>query len=663
MFEEKLRPGMTLGRYPQRQETWPGALETHTRRALDAVKFYGQQRKFKLRTVVNKIACHENAIKNLSEQQMTAHIQQLRQKLLRHGLQEELIALSFATVREVAWRVLGKRHFDVQLLGGWVMMHGMIAEMETGQGKTLAATLTTCTAALAGIPVHVVTANDYLAERDTKLLRHLYKRMGLTVAAVVDGMETPQRKAAYACDIVHSTSQQIAFDYLRDRMEMGEEIGKLRLQFKHIHSEQQSQESPFLLRGLCFTIIDEADSLLIDEAKTPLIISATRPDAEQQLYADALFLATSLDKKTDYTLDEQQNRVTLSDAGKTRLEQLAESLGESWSSRRRREIMVIQALKARYLFHKDKHYLVRDEKVQIIDPLTGRVMPDRSWEHGLHQLVEAKEGCEISAERDPLARISYQRFFKRYLRLAGMSGTVTEVAGELNAVYGLRVIKIPTHKPSCRQMLPEHLYKTTEQKSRAVINQVRRLHQQGRPVLIGTCSVMDSEKISAILAEEGLTHQVLNARQDQEEARIIARAGYPASITVATNMAGRGTDIQLGADVKARGGLHVIATARNEARRIDRQLYGRCARQGDPGSADAYLSLQDEEIEIFYSPAMLQLCSWFVQDEKPLPNWLGTMLVVIPQRWTEYKHHRLRRHLIKQDKQQAKTLAFTGRME
>jgi len=660
----KLRPGSALGLYPQRHEKWPGTLETQTRLAVAKIKHLFARHKYTLKYIVKRVNAFEQGIAKLSASEMRKHIKLLRIRLHQNGLQDNLVAEAFAIVREVSNRTLGKRHFDVQLLGGWVMMNGMLAEMETGQGKTLTATLPACTAALAGIPVHVVTANDYLAARDEEILRPLYRQMGLTSASVVDGMETEDRKKAYQCDIVHSTSQQITFDYLRDRMEMGDEIGALQIQLKQLQNQQQQKPSAFLLRGLCFTIIDEADSLLIDEAKTPLIISQTRQSDEQtQSYSDALYLATSLDNNADFKVNEQHQDIKLTDAGKDQLSELAATLDDSWQQRRRREIMVTQALKATKLFIKDKHYLVRDDKIEIIDALTGRAMPDRSWEHGLHQLIEAKEGCEITGERDPLARIGYQKFFKRYLRLSGMSGTVTEVAGELNRVYGLRVIKIPTHQQSKRKMQSEKVFKTSEQKWHAFIQKVSKVHKTGRPILIGTNTVADSEKVSAILTEHKLLHQVLNALQDQQEADIIAMAGQLNGITVATNMAGRGTDIGLGVGVKELGGLHVIATTRNDARRIDRQLYGRCGRQSDPGSAEAFMSLQDENMAEFYSPAMLNVIAGFCGNNKPLPRWLGNIILALPQKWTERSHHQMRSMLIKQDKQQAKMLSFTGRVE
>jgi preprotein translocase subunit SecA len=664
MLEHPLKPGLKRGHYPQKQEAWPSLLERQTQQVLSTAKQVLRRHQYKLNFIVNKVNSHEPSISKLTDSALQEHIGQLRINLQRHGLQKKWIYQSFATIREVSYRALGKRHFDVQLLGGWVLLNGLIAEMATGEGKTLTATLASCTAALAGIPVHVMTANDYLATRDEQLLRPLYQWLGITSASIIDGMPNEIRIQAYKSDIIHATSQQIAFDYLRDRMEMGDDIGKLQIQFNQIQCEQQQKPMPFRLRGLCFAIIDEADSLLIDEAKTPLIISSTRQNEEQnQIYCDANYLATSLAKKTDFIINEQNQNVSLTAAGKNKITELAMSLDAYWKLRKRREFMVTLALKANYLFRRDEHYLVRDNKVEIIDALTGRVMPDRSWEQGLHQLIEAKEGCEITGERDSMAKISYQKFFNRYLRLSGMSGTVTEVTTELKNIYGLHVIKIPTHRLSRREMTSERVYKTDEQKWQAFINRIEALHQQGRPILIGTQTVADSEKVSALLYRHDLPHQVLNAQQDRMEAKIIAKAGQLDSITVATNMAGRGTDIALGEGVEAVGGLHVISTGRNEARRIDRQLYGRCARQGDPGSAEAYLSLQDEKLIKFYSSSILKIIAGFCQDNQSLPDWLGNIIQTIPQKCTEYKHARVRRLLIDQEQQQANTLAFTGRME
>ncbi len=655
---------MTRGLYPQRQEKWPDALEIEARLLASRIRHLWMRHKYNLKYVVNRVDFHAQAIEKLSEQAMAEHINDLRRQLLRQGLEERLVLQAFATVREMAHRTLGQRHFDVQLLGGWVMMNGMIAEMETGEGKTLTASLPACTAALAGVPVHILTANDYLADRDEQLLKPLYQQLGIRSAAVIGGMESESRKMAYQCGIVHSTGQQVAFDYLRDRMEMGNDIGDLQIQLRQLQNRQQQRSSAFLLRGLCFAIVDEADSLLIDEARMPLIISRTgQTEAQKQIYFDALYLATSLENGTDFNIDEQRQEVGLTVAGKQKLSVLAAPLDEYWLQRRHRETMVLTALKAERLLRCNEHYLLRDGKVEIIDAVTGRAMPERSFEHGLHQLIEAKEGCEITAETNPLARISYQRFFKRYLHLSGMTGTAVEARRELHGVYGLRVLKIPVHKLSRRKIYPEKVYGDAEQKSAAFVKKVTALHRQGRPVLIGTRTVAESEAVSRVLLENGLSHQVLNALQDRQEAEVIAKAGQLNKITVATNMAGRGTDITLGTGIEALGGLHVIATERNESRRIDRQLYGRCGRQGDAGSGEAFMSLQDETLVVFYPAAVLGLVAKLCRDNKPLPGFLGKVLLALPQKWVEYRHYQLRRLLMKQDRQRARTLSFTGREE
>jgi len=650
--------------YSQQMDEWPGFLESQSRKFVDKVTYQFQRHQYSVAYISKQVSRYETDITTLSDEELKHRVQHLKSELIQKGLQDNLVHQSFALIREVANRVLKLRHFDVQLLGGWVMLNGMVAEMETGQGKTLTATLPACTVAMAGIPVHIVTANDYLAERDEETLRPLYQWLGLSSSSILDRTELEFRQQAYQAHIVHSTSQQIAFDYLRDRMTMGEDVGSMQIEFKQRQYQHQGKPSPFLLRGLSFTIIDEADSLLIDEAKTPLVISQTRQNDDlNQIYLDAINLASSLDKTIDYIINERYQEVHLTTIGKTKLKLLSSSLNSYWQRKKQREIMTVLALKACNLFHRDQHYLVRDDKVQIIDVLTGRVMPDRSWEHGLHQLIETKEGCEVSGERDPLAKISYQKYFKRYLRLSGMSGTVSEVAAELHQVYGLRVVKVPTHQLSQRIMYPEHVYKNSEQKWRAFIARIVEINQQGRPILIGTKSVSDSESVSELLSDHGLQHQVLNAQQDAEEAEIVSVAGELNRITVATNMAGRGTDISLGKGVRELGGLHVITTDRNDARRIDRQLYGRSARQGDPGSAEGYLSLEDDNLVNYYPLFLLRLLSRLSRNNKPLPNWLGRMLSTIPQRRIESQHLHIRQVLMKQDKAQAKMMSFTGRME
>jgi preprotein translocase subunit SecA len=418
------------------------------------------------------------------------------------------------------------------------------------------------------------------------------------------------------------------------------------------------------MRGLCFVIVDEADSVLVDEARTPLIISGRADTArEEQVYTEAITIARQLESGNDFSLRPRRHEVELSDRGKRRLADLARPYGDVWMGPRRREELVQRALSALYLFHRDKQYLVRDGKVQIIDEYTGRVMADRSWERGLHQMIEVKEGVAISGQQETLARISYQRFFRRYLRVAGMTGTVREVGRELWSVYRLPVVTIPTNRPIRRRFLPERVFATAEQKWRAVVESVRQVQASGRPVLIGTRSVTASEQLSSLLYAAGLAHQVLNARHDQHEAEVVANAGAAGRITVATNMAGRGTDIRLEPRVAEIGGLHVIATERHDAGRIDRQLFGRCGRQGDPGSVQVFGSLEDELVRGHFHPRVLATLAPLGSGGRALPGWIGAWVVGLAQRAAERLHSRSRRRLLKADEQLGDLLAFTGRGE
>lgn len=600
----------------------------------------------------------------MSGEQLSEYTAELRYVLKCEGQTDRLIARCFALVREAAGRAIGMRHFDVQLIGGWAMARGMLAEMETGQGKTLTATLPACAAALAGIPVHVVTANDYLVERDAQLMRPVYEALGLRVGAVRDGMDAEARRAAYACDITYCTGQQLVFDYLKDRLARGNSTSRLNLTLEKL-DRGASGASRLLLRGLCYAIVDEADSVLIDEARTPLVLSRrseARPQQED-VVPQALALAAELTAGVDFTVRKQRQELLITEPGKARLASLGGALGGLWDGPRRREALVEQALRALYLFERDKHYLVREGAVQIIDQNTGRIMPDRSWEHGLHQMIEIKEGCELTGQNQTLARISYQRFFRRYLKLSGMSGTLREVAGELWSTYGLDAVRVPPNRPSRRSFKPERVYMTASQKWKALVEAIREVHARGRPVLVGTCSVATSEHVGSLLTQAGLAHRVLNARQDRQEAEIIAQAGEAGRITVATNMAGRGTDIVLAPGVAERGGLHVIATERNEARRIDRQLFGRCARQGDPGSCEAILSLEDERTAGIFSRPIRCLLSKLIPSDCAVAGWLGSVLTAAPQRATERRHARLRRDLLELDEHLGNLLAFAGETE
>lgn len=613
------------------------------------------------RDLVERAAALEDGLRSLTDDALLARVSVLRTTLRETGLAPAALAEGFALVREQAGRTLGMRHFDSQLLGGLALLQGAVAEMETGEGKTLTATLTASVAALAGIPVHVITVNDYLTTRDAEWMGQLYASLGLTVGCVKHGQSPEERRAAYQCDITYATNKEIVFDYLRDRMKLGDRTDPCRLHVERLYSQHPRSES-LLLRGLHFAIVDEADSILVDEARTPLIISGSQGGEEKAFLEEALKLSQGLTQEQHYRVDEHERDVELTDAGKDLLAQEAERLGPLWKGKRRREETVTKGLEAVHLFHRDEHYLVRDGRVEIVDEFTGRVMPDRAWERGLHQLIELKEDCDMTAARETLARISYQRFFKRYIHLSGMTGTASEVEGELSDVYGLSVIKIPTNRPVIREQLPDRLFASLDTKWSAVAARVRTLHEQGRPVLVGTRSVAASEHLAALLEEEKLPHTVLNAKFDDEEADIIAGAGEPGRITIATNMAGRGTDIKLGAAVAERGGLHVILTERHEAARIDRQLAGRCGRQGDPGSHEAILSLEDPLL---------------AGGRGGIPAWLAGRLPVRSRVWRftarwairtaqtrlQRLHARIRRDLLKADQQRGGMLSFSGRPE
>ena len=530
---------MALGRYPEKhnpERSWLERLISAPGAALSRRSRTGRSRFAK---VVKAIRSQDQELARLDEREIATRLMAVRRALVR-GEDDETTIRAFALVREISARVLGMRHFDSQLIGAWAMHKGMLAEMDTGEGKTLTATLPACTAALSGTPVHIITANEYLASRDAQLMRPVYEALGLSVGAVTQTMSFEERKSEYGCDVTYCTNKQVAFDYLRDRMVLSQGSGRLQLELERLEGKSGRLQR-LMLRGLCYAIVDEADSVLIDEARTPLVLS--RPgDSEEFLktFAEGLEMAAQLSQQVEFLLEHQTRRVELTPAGCERVAALAGPRGGIWTGQRRREEMICQALRCLHLFVRDRHYLVRDGKVQIIDESTGRVMPDRSWERGLHQMVQAKEGCEISTRNETLARLSYQRFFQRYLKLAGMSGTVSEVAGELWSLYGLNVVKVPTHRPSKRRTLPTRVYADKERKSEQVLQAVQVLYDNGQPVLIGTPTLADSERLSERLTRAGLAHQVLNARQDQHEAEIVASAGERGRITVATNIAGRG---------------------------------------------------------------------------------------------------------------------------
>jgi preprotein translocase subunit SecA len=617
----------------------------------------------RFRGIVERVNIKSGALQGKTDREIQAQIERLRGEINASGLNIDKVAQIFALVRECAGRRLGMRHFDVQLVGGWVLLNGMVAEMETGEGKTLTATLPACAAALTGIPVHIITVNDYLARRDAEWMRPIYEDFGLRVGVITSGMGFEERRDAYACDITYCTNKEIVFDYLKDRLVLSKRPGHVQMRLERLYGSHSRMEQ-LRLRGLFFSIVDEADSILIDEARVPLILSGpTDKTSEGQIYMQALELSSLLEEVKHYTIDYSRRIVELTEHGAEHLMGLAEARGGIWTGKQRREELVRQALTAQHLFLRDKDYIVRDNKVQIVDEYTGRVMADRSWERGLHQLIEAKEGCEITTQKETLARMSYQRFFRRYRRLAGMTGTAREVADELWDVYRLKVVSIPTNKPLKRSGYPCRVYPRAEDKWQEVVRRISELHREGRAVLVGTRSVAASEYLSKLLTSVHLPHRVLNARQDEEEADIVARAGQEGQITVATNMAGRGTDIILSSDVRKLGGLHVMATEHHDARRIDRQLFGRCGRQGDPGTYVVIASMDDRLLRTYLSSLLGRLARRVANPERKLGRWIGNRFAAYAQRKAERRHYHVRRELLKYDESLESAIAFSGHGE
>jgi preprotein translocase subunit SecA len=650
--------------YPQREEEqvegWVGRL--------GRVLMGAAQRRFKRRagrvfSITAAVAQHEAAMRVLDAGGLREQARELTRQLRRNGLQDPLVAQTFALVREAADRVLGMRHFDVQLVGGWVLVGGMVAEMETGEGKTLTATLPACTAALAGRAVHIITVNDYLVLRDHALMQPLYAALGITSAAVTAEMSHEARQLAYACDVVYCTNKTVVFDYLRDRIVLGSRADSLHLKLEKTYGGPVRVRR-LLLRGLSFAIVDEADSVLADEAGTPLIISAeVKSTGDSPVPRQAIDFAAQLVEGEHYRLLRGERRIEMLEAGHQRVLDLCQSLSGVWRITLRREDIIQQALMALHLYVRDEHYLVRDGLVQVVDEYTGRVMADRSWGQGLHQMIEVKEGCKRTPRKETLARISYQRFFRRYQHLSGMSGTVSEVAGELAAIYDLAVFKVPTHQPGRRVYQPDEVRVSQPEKWQRIVARIQAHHQRGAPVLVGTRSVAASEGLSALLTAQGLAHTVLNAKQDGGEAEIVAQAGQVGCITIATNMAGRGTDIQIAPEALALGGLHVILSERNEAGRIDRQIAGRCARQGDPGSVEAILAM-DDALVVPLADGLLS--RWLVKGlgQRPaLTQALRAKWIRAVQRRLERRQSKMRRGLMKSDRQMGDMLSFSGRAE
>ena len=624
----------------------------------------------KLEKFAQSVNSFEQALKALSDEELAAKTPEFKARLEKGETLNDIMAEAFAVVREASDRILGMRHFDVQIMGGHVLHEGRIAEMKTGEGKTLVATAPVYLNALEGKGVHVVTVNDYLARRDAEQLSPLYNFLGLSVGLIVHGLDYMERKDAYNCDITYGTNNEFGFDYLRDNMVM--------------HEQNMVQ------RPLNFAIVDEVDSILIDEARTPLIISGPAAKAKD-LYTPMVGVVRKLKNEEDYTFDEKLKSVALTEEGTKHVESI---LGiENLTDEANVEIAhhVNQALKAQVIMKRDRDYVVQDGEVIIVDEFTGRLMYGRRYSEGLHQAIEAKEGVKIEKESQTLATITFQNYFRMYKKLAGMTGTAKTEEDEFRAIYGMDVVIVPTNKPIAREDAPDIVYRPEDGKFEAVAEKVQELYDKGEPVLVGTVSIEKSEKLSDILKRRGVPHKVLNAKYHEQEALIVAQAGEEKSVTIATNMAGRGTDIVLGGNpqliaddilakehkgeeeitpemhrealeraramveenknaVVAAGGLYIIGTERHESRRIDNQLRGRSGRQGDPGHTQFYISLEDDLMRRFGAESLPSIMDKVgMNDEMPIENRMVSRTIENAQKRVESRNFEIRKNILEYD--------------
>lgn len=585
------------------------------------------------------------------------------QTILRRGenLDDEDARTALVAVAEAARRTLGLRPHPVQLMGALAVWRGRLLEMATGEGKTLTIALAAALGGWTGRPCHVVTANDYLASRDAEWLRPFYCYCRLTAGSVVGGMEPQERRLNYQRDITYTTSKEVVADFLRDRLQLGPLVDSTRRLLRTMLQASASASDGLVLRGLHTAIVDEADSALIDEAVTPLIISRQQDNEPLRRACEiAHELSAALVAGGDYHADPRRQEIRLKPVGLAKLAARASELPGMWRGADRRAELVTQALRAREFFHLGKQYVIEEEKIVIVDEFTGRLMHQRTWREGLHQAVEAKEGVPVTTPSETLARLSFQRFFRFYRKLSGLSGTVWEAAPEVWQIYRLPVVRIPTHRPCRRVELPDRVFATAEEKWRAIAAEIEQRHAHGQPVLVGTRSVAASERLAVRLAERGVPFNLLNATRHREEAEIIEQAGVLGRITIATNMAGRGTDIKLGPGVAELGGLHVLLTERHESRRIDRQLMGRAARQGDPGSAQAFVSLEDE-LPMRHAPGWLREQARLAL-AAGLPGAKAVSVAVIEsaQRHSERAAFQQRRQVLQTDTWVEDSLSFAG---
>lgn len=598
----------------------------------------------------------------LSDSQLHKRLLDFREKFRRGGREAEAILLpAMAAVREAADRKTGLRPFVVQIMGALALHRGYLAEMATGEGKTLTAGLAAVLAGWTKHPVHVVTVNDYLVERDAARLGQLYEFCGVRVGCVTGAMDPAARQKGYAADVTYTTSKELLADFLRDRLRLGPLQNPTRRLIRRWLAPQSIDTAGLVMRGLHTAIIDEADSVLIDEAVTPLIISQQR---ENPLLKEAGLTARSivdgLVEGQDYRKNLRYKEIELTESGIEKMASRASDLPGLWRGNDRRMELAVQALVAREFFHRDQQYIIEDGKVVIVDEFTGRPMPQRTWREGMHQAIEAKEGLGISDPSETIARLSFQRFFRCFHKLSGMSGTAREAAAEFWQVYNLPVITIPTNRPCIRKELPDRVFLAEEMKWQAVVEEIRNVHATGRPILVGTRSVFASERLAEALHRVGLECKILNAVRLREESEIVIMAGEKGRITIATNMAGRGTDIVLGHGVSALGGLHVIATERHESGRVDRQLFGRAARQGDPGSAQAFVSLEDELIRRHLPGPIRSLVEGIFSGRFPARNGVVKASFSSAQNKAQRLAFRQRKGVMKADQWLGDALSFAG---
>ena len=578
---------------------------------------------------VEKINELEPSLEGLSDASLVAKTAYFKERIENGESLEDILPEAFAVVREASRRVLGMRHFDVQLLGGICLHEGKIAEMRTGEGKTLVATLPTYLNALTGNGVHIITVNDYLAKRDSEWMGKLYRFLGLSVGLIVHGLSFNERKEAYSADITYGTNNEFGFDYLRDNMV--------------IYADQMVQ------RELNYAIVDEVDSILVDEARTPLIISGPG-DKSTELYGVVAKAIIQLKEGEDYTVDEKAKAVLPTEFGIAKIEKALNVTNLYDHENIELSHHFNQALRAKALMHRDRDYVVRDGEVVIVDEFTGRLMFGRRYSDGLHQAIEAKEGVKVERESQTLAAITFQNYFRMYGKLAGMTGTAKTEEDEFLKIYGLPVIVIPTNKEIARVDFPDVIYKTKKAKYKAVIEAIKEANAKGQPVLVGTTSIAQSEELSIVLKKSGIQHNVLNAKYHEMEAQIISGAGQKGAVTIATNMAGRGTDIVLGEGVAELGGLHIIGTERHESRRIDNQLRGRAGRQGDNGSSRFYLSLEDDLMRLFGSDNIASIMDKLGMDEnEPIEHQLITRSIEQAQKKVEGRNFDIRKHVLQYD--------------